>query len=189
MAQWGDTDTLADAPKFETPVLTFDGSDTDVVDASADTILLPNHALETGDRVKYVKSGATPIAGLVDGTLYFAVRVDENTIKLAATLSNAQAGTPVINITNVGNGTEDTIQSAPADLFFVDTDEAATDGNREKGLRTPGWNKYEEYTDQNGNTRRRVESLVTMKRTAAEAGDAGLTGTTGDEDTTVEDAS
>lgn len=187
MALWGDTDTLADAPKFETPVLTFDGSDTDIVDASADTILVVNHALETGDRVKYTASGATPIAGLVNETLYFVVRVDQDTFKLAATLSNAQAGTPVVNITNVGNGTADTLQVAPADLFFVDETEAGVNTNRAKGLRTGGWNSYEEYTDQNGATRRRVEVLVAMGRTAVDAGDAGLTGTTSDEDGTVAD--
>ena len=53
MPQWGDTDTLADAPKFETPVFTIDGSDSAVVSAVADTIVLPNHALETGVRVRY----------------------------------------------------------------------------------------------------------------------------------------
>lgn len=187
MPQWGDTDTLADAPKFETPVFTIDGSDSAVVSAVADTIVLPNHALETGVRVRYDASNVTPIVGLTDAEMYFIIRVDENTVKLATSLSNANAGTQV-NITNVGDGTADTIQVAPADLFFVDQDEAAVASNRNKGIRTAGWNSVVEYTDQNGNTRRRIEPLVAMRKTASDAGDAGLTGTTGDEDATVADS-
>jgi len=54
---------------------------------------------------------------------------------------------------------------------FLDTDEAQVSGNRALGLKTPGWNIYTTYTDQNGATRRIIEPLVAMKRTAAEAGD------------------
>lgn len=54
---------------------------------------------------------------------------------------------------------------------FLDTDEAVVTANRAQGLKTPGWNIFTTYTDQNGNTRRVVEPLVAMKRTAAEAGD------------------
>lgn len=40
----------------------------------------------------------------------------------------------------------------------------AKDGdNRADGIRTPGWVKVVEYTDQNSNTRRRVEVLATFK--------------------------
>jgi len=57
------------------------------------------------------------------------------------------------------------------DAFFIDTDEAALTANRAKGLRTGGWNLYDTYTDSGGATRHRVESLVAMNRTSAEAGD------------------
>jgi hypothetical protein len=70
--------------------------------------------------------------------------------------------------------------------FFVDTTEAGVTSNRAAGLRTPGWNLFTTYTDTNGNTRRRVESLVPMKVTAAAAGDLGVSGS-GD-DSTVADS-
>jgi len=54
---------------------------------------------------------------------------------------------------------------------FLDTDEAQVAGNRALGLKTPGWNIYTTYTDQNGNTRRVIEPLVTMKVSASDAGD------------------
>lgn len=74
-----------------------------------------------------------------------------------------------------------------AKAFFVDTTEAAVATNRAKGLQTPGWNLYTEYTDANGKTRRKVESLIPMKVTQAAAGDLGPTGNTTVEDTTVAD--
>lgn len=72
--------------------------------------------------------------------------------------------------------------------FFVDTTEATIESNRDAGLRTPGWNLFTTYTDANGATRRRVESLVVMKVSAASAGDAGISGNTAIEDATVADA-
>ena len=72
--------------------------------------------------------------------------------------------------------------------FFVDTTEATIESNRDSGLRTPGWNLFTTYTDSNSNTRRRVESLVPMKVSAASAGDAGISGNTAIEDATVADS-
>jgi DnaJ-class molecular chaperone len=189
MAQWGDTDTLADAPKFETPSISFDATDAAVVVLADDEIVKADHGLETGDRVTYT-AGAAPITGLTSGTLYFVIRVDQNKFSLAANATDAGNGT-AITLTGQGGGT-DTIQVTPDDVFFIDIDEAAVPANRAKGLNTPGWVKYEEY----GAGRKRVEVLVAMKRTAGAptptteggAGDDGLTGNTAIEDTTVADS-
>lgn len=70
---------------------------------------------------------------------------------------------------------------------FVDLEEAGVAGNREKGLKTPGWNLYHTYTDQNGVTRHKAEPLCVMKVAAADAGDDGVTGNTAVEDTIVAD--
>ena len=183
MAQWGKTDTLASVPKYEAPTVTFDATAT--VDITADTITITEHGLATGDRLLYTLSGASEIGGLTDGDTVFAIRVDENTIKLATNESNALAGTN-INLTAGADGTEDTLQVMP-EVYFIDETEAGVDSNREKGLRTGGWNAYEEYTDQNGQTRRRVEVLVAMGTPQSDAGDAGVTGDTADEDNVVAD--
>lgn len=79
-----------------------------------------------------------------------------------------------------------TPQTDKDNAYFVDTTEATIESNRDSGLRTPGWNLFTTYTDANGNTRRRVESLVPMKVTAAAAGDDGVSGS-GD-DSVVADA-
>jgi hypothetical protein len=70
---------------------------------------------------------------------------------------------------------------------FVDLSEAGVTANRAKGLKTPGWNLYHTYTDQNSVTRHKAESLVVMKVSAADAGDLGVTGNTAVEDAIVAD--
>ncbi len=61
--------------------------------------------------------------------------------------------------------------------YFVDLTEAGVASNRAAGLHTPGWNLVQTYTNSASVTRRRVESLVPMRVTAAAAGDAGVSGT------------
>lgn len=73
--------------------------------------------------------------------------------------------------------------------IFVDTSEAQVESNRDKGIKTPGWNLYREYTTNGGTvTRRIVEPLIPMKVAAADAGDAGITGDTAVEDAIVADS-
>lgn len=68
--------------------------------------------------------------------------------------------------------------------FFVDTTEAGLASNRANGIKTPGWILYKNY----GAGRQMVETLVAMKATSVEAGDAGMTGNTAIEDNTVADS-
>lgn len=59
------------------------------------------------------------------------------------------------------------------DVVGVDVTEARVAGNRNKGIRTPGWTSFVTYTDSSGATRRRAETLVAMRSmTQAVAGDA-----------------
>lgn len=71
--------------------------------------------------------------------------------------------------------------------YFVDITESSSATNRAKGIRTPGWNSVKTYTDTNGKTRYRVESLVPMRVPSGVSGDLGVTGNTAIEDTTVSD--
>ena len=74
------------------------------------------------------------------------------------------------------------------EAYFIDATEATITSNRAKGLKTAGWNAYDTYTDGNGATRHRVETLVAMRVSAVDAGDAGVTGNTVDEDAVAADA-
>lgn len=72
-------------------------------------------------------------------------------------------------------------------VVFVDVAEAKVPGNKAKGLVTPGWNLYHTYTTESGSVRHIVEPLVAMKLSAADAGDAGVTGNTAVEDAIAAD--
>jgi len=182
MALWGDTDTLADTPKFEAPSFSFDGTDAAVVVVASDHIVIPGHGLATGEPVTYT-AGTTAIGGLTSATIYYTIRVDADTIQLAANTSNAAGGTE-ITLTAVGDDT-DTIQVTPSDVYFVDVTEAGLATNKAKGLGTGGWHKYSTYAAESGETRHRAEVLVAMRQTAAEAGDVGVDG---DDDAVVVDS-
>jgi len=90
---------------------TFNGSSTAVVDISADTITINNHRFLTGSRVTYSNGGGGNITGLTNGTVYFAIKVDHNTIQLAANASDANSGNK-INITGRGTGVAHTLSVA-----------------------------------------------------------------------------
>ena len=90
---------------------TFNGSDGNVVNHSADTITINNHRFLTGSRVTYSNGGGGNITGLTNGTAYFVIKVDHNTIQLAANASDASAGNK-INITGRGTGVAHTLSVA-----------------------------------------------------------------------------
>ena len=90
---------------------TFNGSDGNVVNHVADTITINNHRFLTGSRVTYTNGGGGNITGLTNDTVYFVIKVDQNTIKLATNASNANSGT-AINITGTGTGTAHTLSVA-----------------------------------------------------------------------------
>ena len=90
---------------------TFNGADSSTVNVTADTITIKNHRFLTGSRVTYTNGGGGNIGGLSTGTVYFAIKVDHNTIQLATTAVRAASGTK-INITGTGTGLAHTLSVA-----------------------------------------------------------------------------
>ena len=64
------------------------------VNTTNNTITLSSHGLATGDTV-YYNAASSSIGGLNNSSLYFVISVDANTIKLATTLTRANAGTAI----------------------------------------------------------------------------------------------
>ena len=63
------------------------------------------HNMRTGTKLTYTSNGTNIVHSggtLADSTAVFVIRVDENTFKIASSLSNANAGT-ALDITNDGN--------------------------------------------------------------------------------------
>ena len=111
---------------------TFNGSDGNIVDISADTITIKNHRFLTAQRVTYTNGSGGNIGGLTNGTVYFIIKVDHNTIQLATTAVRANSGT-VINLTTLGSGTAHTLSVA---FDGVNTKFVATHTNGKKAQMT-----------------------------------------------------
>lgn len=78
---------------------TFNGNT--AVNLTDNTIFLPIHNYPTGQALQYT-AGTTPIGGLVSGTTYFVIAVDNNFFKLALNTSDASSGT-AIDFTSLGS--------------------------------------------------------------------------------------
>ena len=102
------TNTFRSLDNISSFTLTFDAASTDIVSVANDTLTFSNHRFVTGQRVVYTDGGGTVITGLADGTAYFIIKVDQNTIKLATSASNSATGT-AINLTGVGSGGSHTL--------------------------------------------------------------------------------
>ncbi len=75
------------------------------INASTDEFTITGHGLNTSDAVTYNEGSGvvTAPSPLVDGTKYYAIVVDVDTIKLANSITDASTNSP-INITNAGSG-------------------------------------------------------------------------------------
>ncbi len=84
-------------PLNNSTIGTFTAANTDICTKAA-------HGLLTGDQVT-VSSGTTLPAGLAANTYYYVIKIDADTFKLAASLADALAGTPAVDISDAGSGT------------------------------------------------------------------------------------
>jgi hypothetical protein len=69
------------------------------VDDALETITYVNHGFATQDAVVYRTNGGTVVGGLSDLNTYYVYKVDNDTIKLATSASNA-LGAITINLTD-----------------------------------------------------------------------------------------
>lgn len=78
------------------------------VDITANTLAIPSHGYSTGLKVRLTTTGTLP-GGLATATDYFVIVVDDNTIKLATSLVNAEAGTAIDITTQGSSGAVNTV--------------------------------------------------------------------------------
>ena len=74
---------------------TFNPQSSAIVDTSANTITHKDHRFVQGQSVTYNNGGGSDIGGLTNNTVYYIIKNDKNTIKLATNASNAAAGTAI----------------------------------------------------------------------------------------------
>ncbi len=101
--------------------VSFDASSASIV--SSDAFNVPGHGLTSGDKLNYRVNGGAPITGLIDGTDYFAIVIDSNSFKLAASYYEAtDTADPVaIDITAVGSGQQQLLSLGNSFLAFDPT--------------------------------------------------------------------
>ena len=75
------------------------------ITTASNSIEIAGHGIRTGTKLTFGHGSGTQNTGLTNGTTYFAIRVDDDNIKLGSTLENAQAGTAV-GISGQGNNTQ-----------------------------------------------------------------------------------
>ena len=90
------------------------------VNTGADTITIASHGANTGDGLTYTQ-GTTAIGGLSTNTKYFAIKVDDNTIKLATTKSNA-TNNQIITLSGQGTGTHTFTTDGVAVSYILEND-------------------------------------------------------------------
>ena len=78
---------------------------TSAVSTTNNTITETDHGFETGTPIVYDDASGTTLTGLVDQTVYYAIKVDDNTFKVATSAACATAGT-VISLTGTGNNSQ-----------------------------------------------------------------------------------
>ena len=98
----------------------FEGNDTGIANTTNNTIKIPNHFFVSGEKLKYVHVGETDSAigiattsfvgaantTFLPGENLFAVKVDDNVIKIATSAENALKSIPeVVELESVGIGT------------------------------------------------------------------------------------
>jgi len=104
---WTDGDGVyqngIDAPVVVANGTVFTLAQTDI-DISTDEITIAAHGLYNQQRVVYANGGGSDAGGLTDGTTYYVIVVDANTIKLSAT-----AGGAAIDLTSDGTTDDQTL--------------------------------------------------------------------------------
>ena len=74
------------------------------VDVASNALFLASHGVVTGTPLSYTSGGGTAIGNLTSGSTYYAIRTDNNNIRLATTEENAKSNVPIV-LSSLGTGT------------------------------------------------------------------------------------
>jgi hypothetical protein len=173
MALWGNTDTLAKAPLFESWVETFDADD---VTNATDRITVTDHQFTSADKVLYNDGTGGSVDGLTDGAQKFVKVIDTNTIELYDEVGLST----IVTLGGSSAGTGHQLKFIPQDIYFIDSAEAVIDANQDIGINSPGWWKYSTYSAADGSggtiTRHKAELLCAISEAGVGVADAGVDG-------------
>ena len=90
------------------------------IDYAANTIIITDHGLQSGDPIEYNPNGNTAIGGLTDGQVYFAKYIDDDTFEVYSTYDLAPGF--IVDFTTNSGGTHQFRRrnvSANGDRFYL----------------------------------------------------------------------
>ena len=96
--------------------------------AFSTAIIIPNNGFNTGDAVVYNSKGDAAIGGLTSGQTYYVIKIDDNTIKLASSLANADNGIAIAT-TSTGNDAQTLTRPASTPAVTFNPTHNAVSGN------------------------------------------------------------
>jgi hypothetical protein len=129
------TYTISNVPSSTTFEVTANGSVPEIVktfdpqftvDLEQNVIKIPSHGFLTGTKVTYSPNGGTALGGLTADTVYYAIAVNKDFIKIADTAENAASGVP-LHILTIGAGTEHLFTSAQINGQITGTGTVSTE--------------------------------------------------------------
>ena len=105
-------------------------ADTNVVVGESGYITITNHYFSTGTKVIYDTNGGTTLTGLTTNTDYYVIVVDNNIIRLASSLADAQNGTAITISAKPSSETHTLITANLSGLVSGTGTVAVTSGSR-----------------------------------------------------------
>lgn len=101
----------------------------------------------------------------LDGDKFVVISITDDETMTVAPIATASLSEEDILLSEVPKYL--TVEQAINETLYVTVAEAQDANNRIDGIKTPGWVLYDEFVNEDGDTRRRVETLVAMKQTTA----------------------
>ena len=80
-------------------------TDTDYINITSNEVTIEAHGFGTGNDVRYEAATTGSVVGLTEGTTYYIIKIDDDTVKFATSLANATAGTAINLQTPMALGT------------------------------------------------------------------------------------
>ena len=113
---------------------------------SSSAITITSHGYLTGDKVIYDRNGNTALTNLTDGSTYFVIKVNANSLKLATTSANAVAGTS-ITLSATGGA-----QTHKLEKYVVNNQRTKWSGLNDSSTWVPKWHDTIRLSRPGGNS-------------------------------------
>lgn len=100
----------------------------------------------------------------LDNNKFVVIEVTDDTTMAVEPIADANVADADVLLSEVPKYLS--VTQATTEAVYITVADAQDTDNRANGFKTPGWTLYNEFVNEDGDTRRRVETLVAMKQTS-----------------------